>query len=97
MWKNTVNPDDRPQMTIWRIRIACWILKLTKILRIWNSYCFYTATGVARTRLNVTLYVHCLSCCTLKWVVHILSTGLHTHAPSSEALYEVSLRGAEQN
>ena len=27
-----------------------------------HSYCFSTATMVARTRLNVTLYLHCLSC-----------------------------------
>ena len=26
MWKNIVEPD-RPQMTIWRMRIACWIPK----------------------------------------------------------------------
>jgi len=29
MWKNTVQPD-RPQMTIWRMRIARWVLKATK-------------------------------------------------------------------
>ena len=28
MWKNMVQPD-RPQMTIWRMRIACWIPKAT--------------------------------------------------------------------
>ena len=28
MWTNTVEPD-RPQMTIWRTRIACWIPKVT--------------------------------------------------------------------
>jgi hypothetical protein len=28
MWKNTVEPD-RPQITIWRMRIACWIIKAT--------------------------------------------------------------------
>ena len=28
MWKNMVNLD-RPQMTIWRMRIACWITKTT--------------------------------------------------------------------
>jgi len=28
MWKNTVQPD-RPQMTTWRRRIACWISKAT--------------------------------------------------------------------
>jgi len=30
--------------------------------RICNTYCFSTATKFARTRLNITLYVHCLSC-----------------------------------
>jgi len=29
-------------------------------LRICNTYCFSAATTVARTRLNVTLHVHCL-------------------------------------
>jgi hypothetical protein len=28
MWKNTAQPD-RPQMTIWRMRIACWVTKAT--------------------------------------------------------------------
>ena len=28
MWKSTVQPD-KPQMTIWRMRIACWITKST--------------------------------------------------------------------
>jgi len=28
LWKNTVE-RDRPQMTIWRVRIACWIPKTT--------------------------------------------------------------------
>ena len=31
-------------------------------LGIFNISCFSTATMVARTRLNVMLYVHCLSC-----------------------------------
>jgi len=31
-------------------------------LRICNTCCFSTATMVARTRLTVTLYVHCLYC-----------------------------------
>jgi len=31
-------------------------------LTICNTYCFYTANVVTRTHLNVTLYVHCLSC-----------------------------------
>jgi len=28
MWKNTVKPD-MPQMTIWRMHIACWVPKAT--------------------------------------------------------------------
>jgi len=28
MWKNIVEPEG-PQVTIWRMRIACWITKVT--------------------------------------------------------------------
>ena len=35
MWKNTVQPN-RPQITIWRIRMACWMLKGT------NAHSEYT-------------------------------------------------------
>ena len=31
MWKNIVDPD-RLQVTIWRMRIACWIPKATNTL-----------------------------------------------------------------
>jgi hypothetical protein len=59
--KNIVGPD-RHQMTTWRTRIAYWIAKATDT----HSECvilipFPTATMVARTRLNVTSYVNCLS------------------------------------
>jgi len=37
MWENIVE-HDRPQMTIWRMRIACWIPKATKT----NSECVIT-------------------------------------------------------
>jgi len=30
MWNNIVEPDW-PQMTIWRMRIACWVTKATNI------------------------------------------------------------------
>jgi hypothetical protein len=29
MWRNIVDEPDRPQMTMWRMRIACWITKAT--------------------------------------------------------------------
>jgi len=34
MWKNTVEPR-RPQMTTWRMHIACWIPKAT------NTHSYY--------------------------------------------------------
>ena len=62
MWKNIVEPYS-PQMTIWRMRIACW---LPTAANTHSEYiiliAFFTAAIVARTRLSVTLYVHCLSC-----------------------------------
>jgi len=58
MWKNIVE-RDRPQMTIWRMRIACWIPKVTNTHthRLCNTRCFSTARMVERARLNVTLAV----------------------------------------
>ena len=65
MWKNIVE-RGRPQITIWRMRIACWIPKATHThthtLGMRNTHCFSTATIVTRTRLSVTLYAHCLFC-----------------------------------
>jgi hypothetical protein len=45
-----------------RMRFSCWITKATDTLGICNTYCFSMATILTRTYLNVTLYVHCLSC-----------------------------------
>ena len=68
MWKNIVEPD-RPQMTWYG---ACVLhvgyLRLharTHTHTICNTDCSPTTTTDARTRPNVTLYVHCLSCLTL--------------------------------
>ena len=69
MWKNIVEPD-RPQMTILRMRIACWIPKATNIHTpgICNIYWSSTTTVVKRTYFKVKLYVHtspALTCITL--------------------------------
>jgi hypothetical protein len=58
MWKYIEEPD-RPQMTIWRMRIVCWKIKATNIFRLCNTYCFSTATVFALTRVSVPLYVYC--------------------------------------
>jgi hypothetical protein len=55
---------DRPQMAVWRMRIACWIPKAvnTHSEYVCNTNCFSTTTVVTRKPLKVTLYVYCLSC-----------------------------------
>jgi len=54
---------DKPQMRVWYMHIACWILKAIDIHSkcVNNSY-FYSAMKVAQTCLNIMLYVYCLSC-----------------------------------
>ena len=46
-WKNIVE-GARPQLTIWRMRIACWITKATNT-HTWNKY--------------YSLLLHCNNCC----------------------------------
>jgi hypothetical protein len=65
MWINIVEPGT-PQMTIWRMGIACWVTKATNTNPECNTYCFSTTTVVTRTRFIVTSYVHCL---TFKWMI----------------------------
>ena len=80
IWKNIVE-RGRPQMTIWCMHIACWITKATCTLTICNTYCFSTATTVAKMCREVTLYVHCLSCLVLD-SVHVFqkwACGRGTH------------------
>ena len=73
MSKNVV-VTEKPKITIW-LRVARWLSKATRAqahartpthththTEISNTYFFSTATVVTRTRLSVTLYVHCLSC-----------------------------------
>jgi len=49
MWKNIVGPD-RPQMTIWRMRIACWIPKATNTHT--HTHCIITTTTTTNNNNN---------------------------------------------
>ena len=60
-WKSTVE-QGRPQMTMWRMRIECWIPKAKNTTTICNTHYFSTAKMFTRTQFSVTLYVLCLSC-----------------------------------
>jgi hypothetical protein len=59
MWKNTVE-SGRPQMTIWRMLITCWITKATNTHSQYVRVILFHYNNGLRTRLNVTLYVYCL-------------------------------------
>jgi len=54
---------DRPQVTIWRMRIACWVTKATNTH---SEYEILIASPLQRWLRQDTsllrLYVHCLSC-----------------------------------
>ena len=53
-----------PQRTIWRMRIACWIIKSTNTSS--KHVILIAATMVTRTHRNVRLYLHCLCCSVLR-------------------------------
>jgi hypothetical protein len=59
-WKNIVELD-RPQTTLWRIRITCWIPKAKDTQSEYVIYYLSIVAIVARTRLNITLRLHCVS------------------------------------
>jgi len=54
MWKNILQLD-RPQMTIWRVHIACWIPKAT------NTHTHNMQYSLLFHYNNVTLHVQWLS------------------------------------
>jgi len=50
--RKNIAERGRPQMTIWRMHIACWIPFYSHTLIIYNLYCSSTAAVVAGTRLK---------------------------------------------
>ena len=57
--------QGRPQMTIWCMRIACWVSKATHMLAICNTYCFSTAEWVQEHAsvlrfIYIYTYIACL-------------------------------------
>ena len=56
------------------------VTEATDTLRIWNIYCFSTATTVTRSLFSVTLYVHC-------FYILTLSLGLSFTGHSCTQLY----------
>ena len=84
MWKNIIE-RGKPQKTIWSMRSARWIPKATNTH---SEYviliAFSTATMVAWMRLNITLYVNCLSCLQSGCASHIMTILYQTPHKISE-------------
>jgi hypothetical protein len=59
-WENIVEPD-RPRMSSWLLRIACWVPKATHAPSKCSTYFISTVTVVTIRLIGVALYVHCLS------------------------------------
>jgi hypothetical protein len=76
-WKNIVE-RGRPQMTIWRTRLACWIPKATNKHNMYITFCFSPATVVAQTLLSVTFYFLCQS---FLFLVHMFLSPMPPHVP----------------
>ena len=69
LWDNVEKYGTARQATddniIRRMRFAYWITKATDTHSEYLKHSFSMATMVTRTRLNVTLYLHCLFCSVL--------------------------------
>jgi hypothetical protein len=60
MGKNILQPG-MPQTKTWRMGIACWIPKVTRKLRICNTYCFSNAKMLhERATMLRYKYIGCL-------------------------------------
>ena len=77
LWENVEKYGRARQATggniIRRMRCACWITKATDThSEIFNTYRFFTATMVTRTRLSVRLHVHCVPYVTEVWIIEAI-------------------------
>ena len=69
---------------------------------IYNTHCFSTATMIARTHLSVMIYVHCLSCLSLRrplpaafFAVHFVCYAIYRQVPwkNWEIFYSITFCG----
>ena len=97
MWNIVVEPE-RPQMTLWLVRIACWIIQATYPLRECNTYCFSTAKMVEKPGGNITLKVHFLSCLLLLRYspVSIIPTMCQIYSLTDDMLFLTTDRHTQQ-
>jgi hypothetical protein len=59
MWENTVE-RDRPQITIWRMRIACWIPKAKNTHSQYVIFIAFPLQQWLQDRASLLRYTYCL-------------------------------------
>ena len=59
MWKNCVD-SERPQISIWRMHVTCWITEARNIQSIYKLTAISKATFFAPTPLYFTFYKYIL-------------------------------------
>ena len=91
MWKNTVQPD-RPQMTVWRMRVASYVPKATDTH---SEYVILIAFPLQQWLLGSAsvlyyTYIACLFFLNIHLIhVHLgLSRGLYLSGDSNKSVYE---------
>jgi len=76
MWKNNVDPD-RPQITIWPMRIACWITNATNINSEYVILIVFLLQQLLHERASM------LRCTYIVYLVHIMTltrTSIYKHS-----------------
>jgi len=85
---------DRSQMTIWSMRLACWITKATDAhSEHVTLIAFSLLHTVAPTGLNVTLYLHCPTCYQDRHSRFLVSVGRSAYLPHRAPLKTATLHG----
>ena len=87
MWANIVE-QDRPQMTIWRMRIACWIPKVTDTLSQYVTLIAFQWQQWFREGASIRSHVHCL--CVFFFALKLCTS---SHAPCRNSQITVRLTG----
>jgi len=90
MWTNIVE-QDRPQMTIWRMRIACWIPRATDTLSRYVILIAFQWQQWFHERASMRSYLHCLCVCVCVFLHLKLCTS--SHVPCRNSQITVMLTG----
>jgi hypothetical protein len=83
MWKNIVKPD-RPQMTIWRRRIAWWITKSTNALSEFVMLSDFPLTQWLHERASILRYTYIACLVNTLTLYHIIHSKLNSYFVYSE-------------